>query len=389
MRMTPGAGASGIPGWSGIGGGDFGTLTHASQPLLSYAAPQYMPGIPAPEFPQNVNLNLAVGPGFSGFPGWRLPASGTSAPLHAQTFASMHACPGPLSPGPPLQADFLPFVHRARAHDVIHVSMHPAPDPLPARQSQREHGLQGDTDQATSAAHCGHGPNGDFDALDFTTTLGCDTAEPVLVFPRKGTSTEEGVIELGLGAIRWGAVSWLRAGGGDGVVLSCTDDVVAAVCRPLFRMRQADAAKKLGIAPSTLKHVCRKLGIARWPWRDQKHKRDRSVATSVAGAGATSSCASGAQGASVISSAASRPSQQVPLVSAAEEDCAGSAPHFPGLGECARQDQAISPQAGCCDAGSHTSERPADGVLPRVRPQTWQVMDSNSRGLLDEALDCI
>ena len=52
------------------------------------------------------------------------------------------------------------------------------------------------------------------------------------------------------------------------------------LCRPLFQMRQADAAKRLGIAASTLKHVCRQLGIGRWPWRSwRSQKSDRARPT--------------------------------------------------------------------------------------------------------------
>jgi len=66
----------------------------------------------------------------------------------------------------------------------------------------------------------------------------------VIVFPRKRNKTgpEEGVIDLSMTSLR-----------------------------PLFQMRQADAAKALGIAASTLKHACRQLGIARWPWRSEKN----------------------------------------------------------------------------------------------------------------------
>ena len=38
-------------------------------------------------------------------------------------------------------------------------------------------------------------------------------------------------------------------------------------CSVLFLFRQAEAAEILGIAPCTLKDVCRKLGLGRWPWR--------------------------------------------------------------------------------------------------------------------------
>lgn len=73
----------------------------------------------------------------------------------------------------------------------------------------------------------------------------------VIVFPRKrgGSSSEDGVIELSVDSLR-----------------------------PLFEMRQADAAKNLGIAASTLKHVCRQLAIGRWPWRSQKSSRTRPPA---------------------------------------------------------------------------------------------------------------
>jgi len=78
--------------------------------------------------------------------------------------------------------------------------------------------------------------------------------DSVIVFPRKsnkqpGHSGEQGgVVELSLDCLR-----------------------------PMFRMRQADAAKALGIASSTLKHVCRQLGIQRWPWRsEQKSGRPRA-----------------------------------------------------------------------------------------------------------------
>lgn len=36
---------------------------------------------------------------------------------------------------------------------------------------------------------------------------------------------------------------------------------------PLFEYKLTDAAKRLGISVSTLKRVCRKLGIPRWPYR--------------------------------------------------------------------------------------------------------------------------
>jgi hypothetical protein len=54
------------------------------------------------------------------------------------------------------------------------------------------------------------------------------------------------------------------------------------LCRPFFQMRQADAAERLGIAASTLKHVCRQLGIGRWPcrsWKSQESDRARPTET--------------------------------------------------------------------------------------------------------------
>ena len=42
------------------------------------------------------------------------------------------------------------------------------------------------------------------------------------------------------------------------------------LCSPLFLLRQTEAAKILGIAPCTLKDACRKLGLGRWPWRQQQ-----------------------------------------------------------------------------------------------------------------------
>lgn len=37
--------------------------------------------------------------------------------------------------------------------------------------------------------------------------------------------------------------------------------------RPLFEMRQVDAAEELGVSASTLKRACKALRIGRWPWR--------------------------------------------------------------------------------------------------------------------------
>lgn len=43
-------------------------------------------------------------------------------------------------------------------------------------------------------------------------------------------------------------------------------DVTAEALTGLFGMRVADAARSLGVSPTTLKTVCRRLGIERWPY---------------------------------------------------------------------------------------------------------------------------
>eukprot|EP00960_Hanusia_phi_P045379 757200-Hanusia_phi.AAC.2 len=48
---------------------------------------------------------------------------------------------------------------------------------------------------------------------------------------------------------------------------------------PYFHMKQVEAAKRLGISSTSLKTACRKLGIARWPYRilgpgETNHERE-------------------------------------------------------------------------------------------------------------------
>ena len=43
-------------------------------------------------------------------------------------------------------------------------------------------------------------------------------------------------------------------------------DLTAEAVTALFGMRMADAARSLGVSPTTLKIVCRRLGIERWPY---------------------------------------------------------------------------------------------------------------------------
>jgi hypothetical protein len=43
-------------------------------------------------------------------------------------------------------------------------------------------------------------------------------------------------------------------------------DLTAEALTALFGMRMADAARSLGVSPTTLKIVCRRLGIERWPY---------------------------------------------------------------------------------------------------------------------------
>jgi hypothetical protein len=43
-------------------------------------------------------------------------------------------------------------------------------------------------------------------------------------------------------------------------------DLTAEALTALFGMRMADAARSLGVSRTTLKIVCRRLGIERWPY---------------------------------------------------------------------------------------------------------------------------
>ena len=59
---------------------------------------------------------------------------------------------------------------------------------------------------------------------------------------------------------------------------------------PLFKHKQVEAAKILGIAPYTLRQACYELGIGRWPWRIVTRKRravqDTDLDTTSAASGA-------------------------------------------------------------------------------------------------------
>ena len=148
-------------------------------------------------------------------------------------------------------------------------------------------------------------------------------------------------------------------------------------------MRQAAAAKKLGIAPSTLKHVCRKLGVGRWPWRDHTYTRDRS-ATKSAGSGAAASAAS---------------SQSSPAAAARGhvDDAQRYAEYLQSLGGPAGGERPVvrpTDAFAARNAGHHLAAGDghldgAEMLLPRVQAKTWEAMDRNSRGLLDEALKFI
>jgi hypothetical protein len=171
----------------------------------SWAPPNSLRTLPAYVAPQHVAQQYAGVPCLAGVTaGWGLSAHmcGTTSQPQAQTFAGMHTGSGLLLP-----ADLLPYTHRGRAHDVFNVGMEVAPEVAPgafdARQGQKGHGQQDAAGKAPSAAQYGRlSGNVDAGELDFTTTLGSCSAEPVLVFPRKGTSTEEGVIELSVESIR-------------------------------------------------------------------------------------------------------------------------------------------------------------------------------------------
>ncbi|EKX38944.1 hypothetical protein GUITHDRAFT_115050 [Guillardia theta CCMP2712] len=48
-----------------------------------------------------------------------------------------------------------------------------------------------------------------------------------------------------------------------------------------FHMPLDEAAKKLGIASTTLKLICRKLGVPRWPYRNVQKEQRRSLDHSI------------------------------------------------------------------------------------------------------------
>ncbi|EKX48519.1 hypothetical protein GUITHDRAFT_105664 [Guillardia theta CCMP2712] len=69
-------------------------------------------------------------------------------------------------------------------------------------------------------------------------------------------------------------------------------EITGPVIQNLFHMRQADAARILGISLSSLKSACRRLGFPRWPYSrhrptathiDDKTDEEASGSTSAAG----------------------------------------------------------------------------------------------------------
>jgi len=224
--------------------------------------------------------------------------------------------------------------------------------------------------------------------------------------------------------------------------------------RPLFHMRQADAAAKLGIAPTTLKHACRKLGVGRWPWQESRRTGNRSKpdvnpmsqsgameppawklgpfapkrvedaqplqTRSLAGAG----CSEGDHDRPItrtqtFDTVPFHQSHQHSASLPCDEPHATARPAKSGPSEGAhtgRISQAPTFDAVPVPFQGHrhmvslpyvehcATERPAEPdpdwarrsasgraaeLLPRRRADLWQAVDSNYRGLLEEALNCV
>ena len=182
-----------------------------------------------------------------------------------------------------------------------------------------------------------------------------------------------------------------------------------AMLRPKFRMRQADAAKSLGIATSTLKHVCRQLGIERWPWRSQVSSRARPAA---AGSVASGGAAAGRAVGSTSPKQSSFHSSTTAPMTVQEEMTENMPGCMPGLkhGEMCASAQRIAMLVASAKAssassfsvsGRHTvrpavpSESDDDDDVPSTTlnmnagRQMWSTLDHNRTALLEEAFDAL
>ena len=177
-----------------------------------------------------------------------------------------------------------------------------------------------------------------------------------------------------------------------------------AMLRPKFRMRQADAAKSLGIATSTLKHVCRQLGIERWPWRSQvSSSRARPAA---AGGVASGGAAAGrAVGSASPKQSSSHSSTKAPMT----ENMPGCMPGLKHGDMCASAQRIAmlvasakaSSASSLSVSGRHTvrpavpSESDDDEDVPSTTlnmnagRQMWSTLDHNRTALLEEAFDAL